>query len=363
MYIVAPNQQLRSNHILRLATPAAHDTIEGIRVNRLFQLLAATVLLCAAAFPAFAQQGNVLAQVQRMIDSGDNWKALKQLDGLIKREPGNKDARFMRGIVLVQLNRTPDAIKVFTQLTKDFPQLPEPYNNLAVLYAQEGQYDNAKDSLLAAIKTHPSYATAHENLGDIYSTMARQAYNRALELDKANDAARVKLAMLDRIVSPAPGQQAAPVQQQVASNNTAPPVARTYPAPSSTTQAVSRSQQPIVSTNADNRQAILGAVQNWSRAWANQDVNGYLASYSPEFNPPNGLSPRKWSAGRRDRLSRPGSIQLTIQTPEVVMIDPFTAEVTFRQKYRADNYRDSVQKRLTMHKLNNRWMILREDVL
>ncbi len=333
-------------------------------MNRLFQLLAVTVLLFTAATPALAQQNDTLVKAQRLIDSGDNWKALKELDSVIKREPGNKDARFMRGIVLVQLNRAADAIEVFTKLTQDFPQLPEPYNNLAVLYAQEGQYDNAKEALLAAIKTHPSYATAHENLGDIYSTMARQAYNRALELDKANDAARVKLAMLDRIVAPADGQQTAP--SQVASNNnsrrnTSPPVASTYPAPTT--------NQPVASSgfgqssDTDSRQAILGAVQNWSRAWANQDVNGYLASYSPNFNPPKGLSPQKWAAGRRDRLSRPGSIQLTIQTPNVTMVDPSTAEITFRQRYRADNYQDSVQKRLTMHKLNGRWMILREDVL
>lgn len=332
-------------------------------MNRLFQLLAVTVLLFAAATPALAQQNDALVKAQRLIDSGDNWKALKELDGVIKREPDNKDARFMRGIVLVQLNRSEDAIQVFTKLTQDFPQLPEPYNNLAVLYAQEGQYDNAKEALLAAIKTHPSYATAHENLGDIYSTMARQAYNRALELDKANDAARVKLAMLDRIVAPADGQQSAPVQTASNNRNTSAPVANTYPVAATSQPTASSSFSQPDNNDADSRQAILGAVQNWSRAWANQDVNGYLASYSPDFNPPKGLSPQKWAAGRRDRLSRPGSIQLTIQTPKVVMVDPRTAEVTFRQRYRADSYQDSVQKRLTMHKLSGRWMILREDVL
>ena len=309
--------------------------------------------------PALAQSGqDELGQVQRMLDSGDNWQALKKLDAMVKKDAQNKDARFMRGIVLVQVNRAADAIEVFSQLTKDFPQLPEPYNNLAVLYAQEGQYENAKNALQSAIKTHPSYATAHENLGDIYSTLARQAYNRALELDGANDAARVKLAMLDRIVSPAAGAQAG---QQVTgtpprdNSSSTPPVASTYPVAA-----------PAASTTAGglpDRQAVLGAVQNWSRAWANQNVEGYLNSYSPDFNPPDNLSLRKWQAGRRDRLRRPGSIQLTINSPEVQMPDPFTAEVTFRQLYSSDNYSDTVQKRLTLHKLNGRWLILREDVL
>jgi tetratricopeptide (TPR) repeat protein len=74
--------------------------------------------------------------------------------------------------------------------------LPEPYNNLAVLYASQGQYDNARAALEMAIRTNPSYATAHENLGDVYAKLASQAYSKALQLDSSNTGVQPKLALI-----------------------------------------------------------------------------------------------------------------------------------------------------------------------
>jgi len=88
--------------------------------------------------------------------------------------------RFNKGLILTEQKKVPDAIRIFSSLSEDYPDLPEPYNNLAVLYASQGQYEKARDALEAAIRTHPSYSTAHENLGDIYAKMASQAYGKAL---------------------------------------------------------------------------------------------------------------------------------------------------------------------------------------
>jgi tetratricopeptide (TPR) repeat protein len=95
----------------------------------------------------------------------------------------------------------------FPELTEDYPELPEPYNNLAVLYAAQADYERAKNSLEMAIRTHPSYATAHENLGDIYAKMASQAYDKALQLDKSNTSAQTKLALIRDLFSPTPRAQ------------------------------------------------------------------------------------------------------------------------------------------------------------
>ena len=88
----------------------------------------------------------------------------------------------MQGLLFTELNEIDAAIKVFTEITHFYPELPEPYNNLAVLYAKQNQLERAKIALEMAIQTHPNYATAYENLGDIYIQLANQAYNQALLL-------------------------------------------------------------------------------------------------------------------------------------------------------------------------------------
>src|SRR5204862_2623498 len=110
-------------------------------------------------------------------------------------------ARFLKGLIYTQQGKTAEAIKIFTSLTEDYPDLPEPYNNLAVLYAGQGQYEKARQALEMAIRTHPSYATAHENLGDIYAKMASQAYDKALQLDRSNQAAQGKLNLIKDLFS------------------------------------------------------------------------------------------------------------------------------------------------------------------
>ena len=69
-----------------------------------------------------------------------------------------------------------------------------------MLYAQQKQYDKAKQALEMAIRTHPSYATAHENLGDIYAKLASQAYDKALQIDSSNTSAQTKLSMIQDLM-------------------------------------------------------------------------------------------------------------------------------------------------------------------
>lgn len=159
--------------------------------------------IAAAAAILFAAQGALAAsaveEAQTLVNQGQLDAALKRLDGQLKTAPQDAEARFMRGLVLTRLNRTEEAIKAFADITRDYPQLPEPYNNLAVLYAQQGDYEKARDALEAALATHPSYSTAHENLGDIYAALAGAAYNRALMLDQGNSAVRNKLSMVNKL--------------------------------------------------------------------------------------------------------------------------------------------------------------------
>ena len=53
-----------------------------------------------------------------------------------------------------------------------------------------------------AIRTNPGYATAQENLGDVYARLASQAYNKALQLDPGNTAVQPKLALIRDVFKP-----------------------------------------------------------------------------------------------------------------------------------------------------------------
>ena len=120
-------------------------------------------ILCGASWG----QTEDLQEATRLLRQGQSAQALEKVNQFLSAKPRDAQGRFLRGLILVEQNKTAEAISVFTKLTEDYPELPEPYNNLAVLYASQGQYDKAKTSLEMSIRTHPSYATAYENLGDV----------------------------------------------------------------------------------------------------------------------------------------------------------------------------------------------------
>lgn len=151
----------------------------------------AALLFCSA--PLHADE---LSDIDSMVNKGNFAQALERVNTFLTSRPKDPQGRFLKGIILTELSKPTEAIQVFTGLTEDYPQLPEPYNNLAVLYASQGQYDKARVALELAIHTHPSYATAHENLGDIYAKLASRAYDKALQLDKSNAGAQNKLALI-----------------------------------------------------------------------------------------------------------------------------------------------------------------------
>ncbi len=159
------------------------------------------------AAPAFADD---YADVGQLLRSGKLPEAMVKADAYLATNPRDPQMRFLKGVIQRDSGKLPEAIATFTKLTEDYPELPEPYNNLAVLYAGQSQFDKARAALEMAIRTNPSYATAHENLGDVYAKLASQAYNKALQLDSANAAVPPKLALIRELFNPtAKGQRPA----------------------------------------------------------------------------------------------------------------------------------------------------------
>lgn len=178
---------------------------------------AGAALLAAALLPASAQQPlpaqsvpapasdfvepTELQRVQKLMAAGQ-WKpALERADAHLASNPRDAQMRFVRGVILSELQDTAGARAVFERLTEDYPELPEPYNNLAVLYASQGQLQRARTLVEAALAIRPDYATALENLGDIYLQMSVDAYQRAARLQPGNRNLGNKLTLSRELLS------------------------------------------------------------------------------------------------------------------------------------------------------------------
>ncbi len=307
-----------------------------------------------------------LSDAEQLLEAGDVDGALAEVESILRATPDDPETRFFHGIVLAEQGRDDDAIVVFAALTQDYPELPEPYNNLAVLFAQKGDYEKARDALRAAIRTHPSYSTAHENLGDLYAKMASNAYDRALEENSSNESARLKLAQIGDLFSIPDTDVEEPVQ--VAQVEATPAQA----APEETVQVSEPEPEVVVQTQtpeptqpvvqvADESGAVLAAVQEWSKAWAAQDVDGYLSHYGPDFRPRGNMARSDWEAQRRDRLGRPNFIEVVVEDPSVSLRGDNAARVEFKQTYRADSYQDQVRKILDLQRVDGAWKIRREQ--
>ncbi len=350
------------------------------------RLLAILVAACIGwSTSAWAAPADDLKEAQKLYNQGKLPPALDKVESFLRAQPKDAQGRFLKGLILTEEKRTNEAIQVFTGLTEDYPELPEPYNNLAVLYASQGNYEKAKAALELAIHTHPTYATAHENLGDIYAQLASRAYDRALQLDKNNTSAQVKLAMVKDLFSAQKIAQRAPSVTNAASKPEPPkaeaPAKAPAPAPAEPpkaaapeaanvpsartempkTQAAAVQPAPAKAAANDADAEIAASIESWARAWSAKDVKGYLAHYAPDFQLPHGESRAAWEKQRRERIHKPKSIEVGVKVLST-HVKGNEATVRIRQSYRSDTLKTTNTKTLKLEKNGERWLIKQERV-
>ena len=354
--------------------------------------LSAIIIGLVLSISAPMVTAQTLPEIQRLMKQGQMPQALEKAESYVSTNPKDAQGRFLKGLILTEVGRPADAIAMFTKLTEDFPELPEPYNNLAVLYAQQKQYDKARTALEMAIRTHPSYSIAHENLGDVYAKLASQAYDKALQLDSSNAVTQSKLSMIKELISTSskPGTKptaeaarpaepvkvaaaetpkATPAAPVVVATPAAKPVEKT-PEPAVVAKAESKTEakpaeikapvekEPVASgSEAD----VTKALQGWVSAWSQKDVKGYLNHYASDFQPPDGVSRTAWEAERTKRIDKPGKLQVTVDDIKIsVSGDKATAK--FRQKYASATLKTATNKTMVFVKSGSKWLIQQERV-
>lgn len=343
---------------------------------RLLRLLALTALVGVGQ--AYADN---YAEITQLLKTGKAAEALTKADQRLAESPRDPQLRFLRGVAQADSGKHNDAIVTFTKLTEEYPELPEPYNNLAVLYANQNQLDKSRAALEMAIRTNPSYATAHENLGDIYAKLASQAYSKALQLDGSNaNSVRPKLALIRNLftaetrgsarpVAATPTPPPAPAAVVAATRATTPvvaPASSATPAPAATppapeAAAPAAAPPPAKPAAVDTAvQDVTQAVQRWAAAWAAKDMKAYLASYGKEFDPPGRQTRAAWEKEREARIVGKSSISVKLSDLDVT-VQGHKATARFHQAYSADTLNVSSRKTLDLVQHQGRWLIVRES--
>ncbi len=323
-------------------------------LHRFLCCLSAFIVLAGSSLAIHAQADDY-REVNQLVRAGKLPEALTKADQYLAAKPRDPQMRFLKGVVQSELGKPTDAIATFTKLTEDFPELPEPYNNLAVLHAGQSQFDKARAALEMAIRTNPSYATAHENLGDVYAKLASQAYSKALQLDSSNAAVQPKLALIRELFAPnAKGQKPVlPTPVALAPAQPARPVAAA-PAAASPTPAA-----PAAASSGSQAE-VEAAVRAWATAWANKDMNGYLAAYGKDFTPAGGAARKAWEDERRSRIVGKKAISVKVNKLAIA-VDGDKATAKFSQDYSADALKVTSRKVLDMVRAGGNWVIVKES--
>ena len=400
-------------------------------LHQLARAVAALSLASGLASAAFAQATPAAApaqaatpspeaiEIQKLLKSQQAGQALKVIDDALAKNPKDPAMRFRRGVALSMLDRKAEALQVFQKLVEDHPEMPAPYNNLAVLYGSQGEYDKARGALVAAIRTNPQYATAYQNLGDVYAQLASQAYSKALQLDKSDTTVPPKLVLLRELIAtpgtastaptsvaaatptptpapapapaPTPATATRPAQVATATPAAAPaiapkpapvpppapavpskppapapapaptPVAVAKPAPApAPTPAAAPAPTPAVAST-DAIADVSAAVHNWAASWSHRDMAAYLGAYTPDYST-GGKSHTAWEEDRKARIVPRKRIAVQISDLRV-SVNGDKAQAHFKQTYESDTLTTSGHKTLDLVRSpSGKWLIKQESV-
>lgn len=155
------------------AAAAAALALCSLTAQAAFDAENPSVIIAPAEYPGI---------VDAFILRGEYRQALEYAEQGLQKNPMSAQLKFQRCVALEKLGRTQDAMKGLRDLIAQYPEIPEPYNNLAVLLAKSGDIDSAESMLQKAIALRPKFALAYKNLGDVYVARAKAAYETSLSI-------------------------------------------------------------------------------------------------------------------------------------------------------------------------------------
>lgn len=280
--------------------------------------------------------------VQLLINDQEYENAIARVDAALRNQRNNERLLLQRGYVLIQLNRLEEARKHYKKLKRKLKNNPEPANNLAMIYRLQGQYDDAIELFKETIKKFPDYAQAYENLGDTYIELAQIEYQRGADQIGLNDILASKASVSGNfnqiaIDNTPAGKRSSPTNQQGAKET----------GTTNTLEAVS--------------EQVTQTLRSWVTTWSNRDVDNFLAHYSREFIPAGGIGLPEWIGRKTEEIGTADYIKVKLNNIRISQNAADLAIANFVQEYETDSINNRSLKSLTLKFNQDRWLILKEE--
>jgi len=346
-----------------------------------------------------AQSTSSLSDIDNLVSQNKNVQALNLIDQKLIKKNNNLELLHLKALLLQRLNKINSAIKNYQLIIKLYPDFPDAYNNLAGIFAKQGNLDLAKNLLEKGMNTNKSYALLHKNIKNIYLEMARESYVKALRLGvKKHDVELVystieqynknkdntvfnksSVSLSDQIKDKKDkkdknSETKKTSKQTIQVTRTDPIIEKQtsaeYNSPRSTLYGpkkiirriskkkivVAAWNEPVISI----KDEVISALQGWAAAWSAQDVNLYLSFYNKQFLPENGIAKHIWVTQRKLRLLKPRWIEVKLSNFSIEQQTDDQAEVNVTQMYRSNSFRDKSNKKFLLQRSEDGWQILNE---
>lgn len=274
-------------------------------------------------------------QMQQLITQKRFVDAASTGEQLLQQNPRHSQARFLTAYAYQMSAQTEQAIRLYQGLIEDNPQLPEPRNNLAMIYLAQGDYDRASQLLVEALNTHSSYAIAYDNLSQVYKGIASEAYRRAVSesSEPSRYTHKIELTAITEL-------ETAPAQLP----------------------ATESAPEPTLVNFANQETRLIESVKAWAQAWSDKDFAAYTGFYTPQYRA-KFESHQQWLEQRRNRITRPGTINVEVSDIQIKWRSEDRAFIDFKQAFDSPRYSDRVKKRLGFNLIGSEWKITEERVL
>ncbi len=291
------------------------------------------LLLCLLAFLSLPAHGSTPETVNELLSSGDYETALTAAEEGIAANPDDQQLKLQKGFALIRLRRLDEAEEYYRQLIDLLPDEPEPMNNLGVVYQLQRRYPEAIRQLNSTIERFPDFVRAYENLGDTYVRIAAIQYDAGLRRMPTDASLSAKSDLSQNFYRLARDQRR---------------------------DTTDGTQEPQQSAEANPEGDIAQFLRSWVAAWSSRDVDAYLAHYSEDFDPAEGLSLAQWK-DRKSRIIRAAEyIKLRVEDIEVTERNEDQINLAFNQSYESNPYQSNSRKTMRLNRENGAWRIAQE---